>query len=66
MLLITTPDVASRALVTKIYPVGDLLAAHEGKAQAEGFKAPDAGDSFDDPAQLVVDRGRAGRPRLRA
>ena len=39
VLLITTPDVASRALVTKIYPVGDLLAAHEGKAQAEGFKA---------------------------
>ena len=39
VLLITTPDVASRALVTKIYPVGDLLATREGKAKSDGFKA---------------------------
>jgi hypothetical protein len=38
VLLITTPEVARRLLVTKIYPVADLIVQREGGLQSDDFK----------------------------
>jgi hypothetical protein len=63
VLLITTPDKASNELVTKIYPVGDLVTPRSGALGGKDFKplieairstlAPTTWDEVGGPASIV-------------